>query len=234
MLLSQKISSCIRRLGLMPLANYIINIRYFVISRLFGFLGYNYFSKIYNDTFYDNKNQEEVLGKTPELIAEYIVSNFHPASVVDFGCGTGIYLQAFFRRGIEVQGIDASPSAKKNFKLSKDRIMISDITRLLDLAQKYSCAICFEVAEHIPKGLSENLVLNLCHSSDLIIFSAAPKGQGGIGHINERPADFWINSFERHGFNHLKKETAEFKKYLNDNQAIFWLKNNILIFKKQN
>ena len=217
----------------MPLANYLINIRYFVSNILPASLGGNHYKRIYNDTFYNNRNQDEVLGSTPTLIANYIIKTFHPASIIDFGCGTGIYLQAFADKGVEILGIDASSSALNNFRPDKSKIIIKDITQPVNLGKKFSGAICFEVAEHIPKKFSKNLIENICRASDLIIFSAAPKGQGGIGHINEQRPEFWIELFNQAGLKYLKAETNELKDYLKNNQAIFWLTNNILIFSKQ-
>jgi len=216
----------------MPLANYLINVRYFAHKKLSRFLGGSHYHKIYNDTFYDNQNQNEVLGSTPDLVANYLIGSFQPASVIDFGCGTGIYLQALARHDIEVMGIDASPAAVKNFRLRPDQIIIKDLTQPLLLGKKYDCALCFEVAEHIPHEYSENLIANLCRVSDLIIFSAAAKGQGGIGHINEQAPEFWRPLFEQHGFACLEAETMRLKNYLKANHAVFWLANNILIFKK--
>jgi 2-polyprenyl-3-methyl-5-hydroxy-6-metoxy-1,4-benzoquinol methylase len=187
---------------------------------------------IYNNKFYNHENQDTILQDTPKLLAEYIAENYSPESVIDVGCGTGIYLQELAKFKINVFGIDGSPAAFKNFRLDHKLFKLSDIAKPMKVDKKYSAALCFEVAEHIPNRSSNQLVENLAPLADLIFFSAAPKGQGGIGHINEQDSDFWIALFKQAGFNYQDEATKKLKKFLSDNRAIFWLSDNIMIFKK--
>jgi hypothetical protein len=62
-----------------------------------------------------------------------------------------------------------------------------------------------EVAEHLPARTADRYVRLLTSLSSVIVFSAAPPGQGGrtgTDHINEQPPLYWITKFDRCGFWH--------------------------------
>ena len=61
--------------------------------------------------------------------------------------------------------------------------VIVDVTKIIT-DKKYDCSVSIEVAEHIPEEYSEKLVEHDQLSNGFIIFTAAPPGQGGTGHIN--------------------------------------------------
>lgn len=44
------------------------------------------------------------------------------------------------------------------------------------------------------------LVVNLIVHAPMVLFSAAPPGQGGEHHVNERTYEFWRGLFARHGY----------------------------------
>jgi hypothetical protein len=59
---------------------------------------------------------------------------------------------------------------------------------------------CFEVAEHIHPQYVDVFVENLARHAPVVAMSAAPPGQGGEGHFNEQPQQYWENRFSDHGF----------------------------------
>jgi len=69
----------------------------------------------------------------------------------------------------------------------------------LDIAQ-WDLVICTEAAEHVPESTGIRLVELLTRISPLILWSAAVPGQGGTGHITERPREFWMEQFGKHGY----------------------------------
>ena len=83
------------------------------------------------------------------------------------------------------------------------------------------------------QALGRELVKNIVQASDLIFFTAAPKGQGGHDHINEQEPEFWINLFSDQGYGFLREDTNLIREKLFAKKAIFWLAENFLIFKKR-
>jgi hypothetical protein len=75
-----------------------------------------------------------------------------------------------------------------------------DLTQPIDLGIQADLVVCLEVAEHLPPEAAPVLVDTLCRHGKRILFSAAPPGQGGTGHLNEQPPAYWAELFARHGY----------------------------------
>jgi len=187
---------------------------------------------IYNDNFFKIVNRKYILKDSPKIIAEVVKAYYSPKNIVDIGCGSGLYLRELNKLGIEIFGVDGSPAALRNLVIDKDKFLLQDITYNFSLPQRYDCAICFEVGEHIPTIKSDILVDNITKISDFVIFAAAQKGQGGRDHINEQGAQFWVDTFYKKGYSLLAEDTKKIRKILSDREAAFWLIENILIFKR--
>lgn len=134
-------------------------------------------------------------------IAPLIHHYLHPQSVVDFGCGTGSWLQAFRASGIEtLLGLDQFDAAKVELAIRPEEYRRVDLTREIPLPRRYDLALCLEVGEHLPAQASRTLVGNLVSAANRVAFSAAIPGQGGVNHINERPLRDWLELFAEHGY----------------------------------
>jgi len=68
------------------------------------------------------------------------------------------------------------------------------VTEVPDI-QSADLAMSLEVREHLPPSMGHNLVVSLVRSAPLTIFTAATPGQGGSGHVNEQPSEYWIEEF---------------------------------------
>ncbi|HEY9003234.1 MAG TPA: hypothetical protein VIM89_17885, partial [Mucilaginibacter sp.] len=91
--------------------------------------------------------------------------------------------------------------------------------------KKFDLAICTEVGEHLNPASSEHLIKYLTQSAPVVIFSAAVPGQGGHGHINCQPREFWHDLFTSNGFRLIDS----FRQKLRDNEKLaMWYKLNML------
>jgi hypothetical protein len=61
--------------------------------------------------------------------------------------------------------------------------------RCFDLVQS------LEVAEHLPSSSAAGFVETLTRHGEIVLFSAAPPGQGGAYHLNEQPYGYWRDIF---------------------------------------
>ncbi len=231
--ISTYLKKIVRRCGLMPMVTALNNLRCRVIKKICLLTGRNPLEYVYTDSFFSIARHEHVLGNTPKIVADIVSHFYKPKKVVDFGCGCGIYLREFERLGAEVFGIDGSPAAERNLAIPRKKFRLADLTKNIYLPERYDCAICFEVAEHIPTSASETLVDNITRGSNLVVFSSAHKGQGGHDHINEQDPEFWVSVFQKKGFEFLTKDTQRIRTALRDAGAIFWLVDNIAIFRKR-
>ena len=64
-----------------------------------------------------------------------------------------------------------------------------------------------------------------------IYFSAAHVGQGGSGHINCQPKQYWIDLFSFHGYEVDDEATKKFIDYLLEGYHMGWLVMNVVVFK---
>lgn len=143
----------------------------------------------------------------PEGILIATFEHIKPLTVLDVGCGTGQTLGWFLERGCEAIGIEASDLAIKKSGM-RSRIRRLDLRKPVDLQREFDLVWSFEVAEHLPEDAADNFVATLIRHSNCVVMSAAPPGQGGEGHLNEQPSQYWINKFEARGWSYEDELTT--------------------------
>ena len=153
----------------------------------------------YDRAFYERHRSGS--GSSAEVVVPLVVEWVRPRSVVDVGCGTGTWLAAFQRRGVEdVLGVDGSPVPSDLLQIPPDRFRVRDLSRPLDLGRTFDVALCLEVAEHLPASAASTLVASLTALAPVVLFSAAIPHQGGVGHVNEEWPRAWAERFAAAGF----------------------------------
>jgi SAM-dependent methyltransferase len=146
--------------------------------------------------------------------------------IIDVGCGPGIYVKALREAGIEADGVDLDPS-------SPYEIMDVFSEEFEDRFKgKYDIAMCIEVAEHLPEARSEDLVKRLTMLAPTVLFSAAVPGQGGHGHINCQPKEYWINAFAKLNYVVDQEATDKLLAFMTSGYHMGWFKNNAVVFKQ--
>lgn len=185
-------------------------------------------TKIYNQKFFTNTIKFE--SASAKAFVSLLIKHFAPKSVVDIGCGAGIYLAEFKAKGIASLGFDGAPAAIANSALG-DEIKLHDLCQPLKLNRRFDLCLCLEVAEHLEPICAPTLIDTLTSLSDTIIFTAATPGQGtkSIGHINEQPSAYWLKLFTQKKFKLNKKLTAKIKQEMREAKIIWWLTKNLMI-----
>lgn len=150
-------------------------------------------------------------------------------SVLDVGCATGTWLAAWHAVGAtDIQGIDGDYVDRERLMVAADRFCSADLSQAWVLNRRFDLVQSLEVAEHIPAERADCFVANLAaHSDGLILFSAAPPGQGGEYHVNEQPYDYWRDKFAGHGFrafDYVRPRLAS------DSSISFWYRFNSLLY----
>jgi hypothetical protein len=182
---------------------------------------------IYNGDFYNE--QSEGSKKSAKIILGLLLNCYNPKSMVDFGCGIGTWLNAGELYGIKtLKGYDGSWVKGKIISENIDFTPIDFEDPKVDI-KKYDLAISMEVAEHLSTSAAINLVRMLCLSSDVVLFSAAIKNQGGTNHINENAQSYWINLFKEQGFECLDVVRPGI---WNNADVEWWYRQNIFLFLK--
>lgn len=164
-----------------------------------------------------------------DRLAIWIKNYINPKMVLDVGCGPGIHVYALNDIGVSATGIDIDNRVVGKPLLSQES--------LLNLNGKYKrdLVICFEVAEHIDPQYSNEIVRNVYESIEnggVLLWTAALPGQGGVGHINCRPKQFWKEKFEKLGLIHDDSMQEDIISYCKEGRYMGWFVNNVLCFKK--
>ena len=132
-------------------------------------------------------------------IADHIVQEIAPRTVLDAGCAMGFLVEALRDRGRQAFGLDLSEYAINNVR--EDIRPFCRVASITDpLPQRYDLVICIEVLEHLPSDQAEQAIDNLCSHSDDILFSSTPDEYKEVTHINVRPPESWAEAFARRGF----------------------------------
>lgn len=138
---------------------------------------------------------------SPALVLPLLLELAPIRSIVDVGCGTGVWLQTARRLGVEhVLGLDGVRLPESRFLLEPACFRQQDFTQPWHLDRRYDLCLCLEVAEHLPAESAPALVRNLCAAADLVAFSAAIPHQSGQHHVNCRWPAYWQEHFNREGF----------------------------------
>lgn len=132
-------------------------------------------------------------------IADRIVADLRPATVLDAGCAMGFLVECLRARGVAADGIDLStyaidqvdPSVKPFCRAGS----IAD-----DFGRDYDLIVSIEVAEHMPERDAERAIANICAHTTDVLFSSSPIDYREPTHVNVHPPEYWAEQFARHGF----------------------------------
>jgi len=154
-----------------------------------------------------------------------------PASVLDVGCGTGAIVTHALSRRMDAIGVDLSIVSTNG-----DPLRHADLTQPLDLGRTFEWVLCWEVAEHLPADaadtLCDSLVRHLAPASTLLLTAASP-GQGGQGHINEQPPEYWRDRLTARGLVFDVDYTSSVaRKWLAAAPKTPWYGHNLQVFRR--
>ncbi|WP_375472521.1 class I SAM-dependent methyltransferase [uncultured Nostoc sp.] len=154
---------------------------------------------LYDKSFFNSKYFQTDY----KTIATTIFNLYQPKTVADFGCGPGHLSRELAKLGVKVTAIDGfSQPDFSNLNVEFHLVNLNDSIAITNIFtnRTFDMAICLEVAEHLNPSVSSELVTWLTKVAPVVVFSAAVLGQGGVGHINLQPRDFWHGQFTQHSF----------------------------------
>ena len=159
-------------------------------------------------------------------LALWIKTELDPQTVLDVGCGPGHFVESLRSVNINATGADIDERVK-----GKDYLQYKSIFELD--TEHADVTLCIEVAEHIEESKSDDIAKQLYKVTDkTLIFTAAQPGQGGVGHINCQPKEYWMNKLTAAGFKYNQKRHEELLTYIKQGSYMGWFINNLLVFEK--
>ena len=145
------------------------------------------------------------------LVANEIIERYNPKNIIDAGCGIGLLVKQFLKQSVPVLGFDSSSYAIHEVAHFNGLLHYCAPCALEfsnDLKWKAELVTCIEVVEHIEESLADDCIKNLCNmSKKYIVFSSSPSDTDEESHINVQPEKYWLNLFEKYGFEYLESAT---------------------------
>lgn len=169
-------------------------------------------SEIYNKAYYDAystgkgpvdyKNASTIKEFLAQL-AERIVADFHPKTVLDAGCAMGHLVAALRDLGVEAYGIDISHYAISEVREDiKPFCVVGSLTDELppELPKHFDLVTNIEVLEHLYAEDAAKAVHTLCGVADMVLFSSTPDDFTEPTHVNVQQREYWARLFAQCGF----------------------------------
>ncbi len=190
-----------------------------------------------HDEIYDHRyyieHEEPSMAQSAEVIAESIISDFSPYSVVDVGCGTGVLLLTLKKRGVpNCQGIEYSDAALEICRQRGLDVIKFDLESGSEPGLKADIVVSTEVAEHLPGSCSDRYVDILCGIANTIILTASPAGSGGTDHVNEQPNEYWIEKFVSRNYEYRREQSMEWREHWKNSDVTVCYITSLMIFKR--
>lgn len=181
----------------------------------------------YNKQFYDDIRESS--RHAARTIIPIILDLVGPVgSVVDIGCGNGIWLSVWREHGaLQTTGLDSEHVDRATLEIAAEDFVAADLAKPLPVKNRHDLAMTLEVVEHLPKDRAESIVDELVALAPIVLFSAAVPGQMGEGHLNEEWQHVWADRFRQRGYRTL--DPVRSRIWL-DGSISWWYQQNILVF----
>jgi 2-polyprenyl-3-methyl-5-hydroxy-6-metoxy-1,4-benzoquinol methylase len=164
-------------------------------------------------------------GPFAKRLAAWIADTLQPQTALDIGCGPGIYVDAMREHGIAATGIDTDKRVAGKPHLRQESMFDTDGSAEL--------VLCLEVAEHIPEDRADAVIASVADAVapyGILIWSAAQPGQGGTGHINCQPKDYWAQRLAAAGLQRDEEIEQHLKDYAASGYHMGWFVQNCMVF----
>jgi hypothetical protein len=179
----------------------------------------------YSRWFYRSRRQW-VLAAADSLLP-LLVGLLRPKTMVDVGCGTGLWVSAAVGLGVDATGLDGPWVRRQDLEMEASRFHVADLSGDWAAPRPADMALSLEVAEHLPPQVARRFVQLLTQTAPVVVFSAAIPGQGGQGHQNEQWPSYWISLFEESDYQVFDVLRPRIWK---DARIPYWYRQNLLIF----
>ena len=132
-------------------------------------------------------------------VADGLIRDFHPTSVLDAGCAMGFLVEQLRKKGVDARGFDVSEYAISQVDDSAaPYCKVGSVTDPIE--GRYELITCIEVLEHLPPEQADTAIANLCSATDLIVMSSTPGDYGEPTHLNVMQPEDWAAKFAQNGF----------------------------------
>ena len=180
----------------------------------------------YGRSYFDNFRDSSL--SSARCIVPLVLELVSPRSVIDLGCGTGVWLSAFRDAGVaEISGVDGAHVDLDQLAIPRTLFTAHDLSKPFSAPRQYDLAVSVEVAEHLPPESAPLFVESLVNLAPVVLFSAAAPHQAGKHHVNNNWPAYWSRLFAQHGYvvvDQLRFDIWE------DTRIDWWYRQNIMFY----
>lgn len=138
-------------------------------------------------------------------IIELFPDFFNPKSILDIGCGTGEWIQAFKDRysscnfsGVDGDWVKEDDLICKNINFTNMDLKCELSSKVFN--KKYDLVCCLETITDIPENRGKILIKEITNITKLCLFSSGTPVQNHDPHVNIQWQSYWHNLFVQNGF----------------------------------
>jgi SAM-dependent methyltransferase len=162
----------------------------FDAGRLFG----RWYYEAYTVPYSENEHWQTFFAQ----VADAIVAQLAPRTVLDVGCAKGFLIAALRERGVEAEGFDISEVAIAEApEVAKPHVRVGSLIE--PIQGRYDLVTCVEVIEHLDPSDAPRAVAHLCGASDRVLLSSTPGDLDEPTHVNVQPPERWSQLFAVNG-----------------------------------
>lgn len=178
---------------------------------------------MYNKKYFDEYSIGGKYDKVPDIleIADYIIDNFHPTTVLDIGCAFGFFVEELIDKGVKAYGIDISKYAisQANKKISP-HLLVQNIEKEFDFDIQCDVILILETLEHLKRFQFLTKVNQILNTNGFLICSApSPENKDDDStHVTILSEIEWIKKLNSFSFTLDKDETSKIRTFLKDKQ----------------
>jgi SAM-dependent methyltransferase len=158
----------------------------------------------------------------------YVMDRFAIQTILDLGSGLGYSARYFHDLGKIVIAVDG---LKENIEKAIFPTIRIDLEK-----GPVECAVdlthCQEVVEHVHEKYLDNLLQSMSCGKFILMTHALP-GQGGHHHVNEKPAEYWIEHMARYHCVVLEEDTRRIRKLAIEDGADYLSRSGLLLANKK-
>jgi SAM-dependent methyltransferase len=152
-------------------------------------------------------------------------------SYADVGAGSGAFAAEAQRIGRRTVAYERSRIGRLIARSQQVDVRPFDLRKPPTDDLRFDLAYCLEVAEHVDAPIGDSLVRFCAIRAPIVVFTAAPPGQGGSGHKNEQPASYWIARFRAEGMDYDEGLSVKLADgFRRERVQSEWLAENVMAF----
>lgn len=154
--------------------------------------------KLVYETYASSYLNDANYHKLFEHTADHLVKHLNPKTVLELGCGPGVFVSSLLERGVSAKGIDRNRHFKK---LNDEHIILADL-KTYQIEQPVDMITSIEVFEHMADEELENILSQIAANCKWFVFSSTPHSSPADaewGHVNIKSKAEWINFFKPYG-----------------------------------